>query len=222
MVERFCTNDWEEKLRYKIRLNYPDTLLRLRTNEDEVLDALQFVIPSPHANYLPEIKEYAAISFVEKRSLLFSVIDLMQRIFHDFKFVEGFTTISTPLSEVFENKKGVCQDFAHVMISCLRSNGIPARYVSGYIETLPPPGKKRLTGADASHAWVSVFFPEFGWIDFDPTNNQIVKNQHIVVAWGRDYSDVAPVKGVVITGGGNELKVSVDVEPQEDSHIGHS
>jgi len=217
MVERFCTHDWEEKLRYKIRLNYQDSLEKLQSNEPEILDAIQYTLHSPLASYLQPIKEYASFSFIEDRSLFFSVTDLMQRIHRDFKFVEGFTTISTPLSEVFENKKGVCQDFAHVMIACLRSQGLPARYISGYIETLPPPGKKRLTGADASHAWVSVYFPDFGWVDFDPTNNQIVKNQHIVVAWGRDYSDVAPVKGVVITGGGNDLKVSVDVEPQEES-----
>ena len=117
------------------------------------------------------------------------------------------------MSEVFEHRKGVCQDFAHLAISCLKSHGVPARYVSGYLETIPPPGKERMQGADASHAWFSVYVPNFGWVDFDPTNNQIPMERHITTAWGRDYGDVTPLKGVIF-GGGKEhkLSVSVDVE----------
>jgi len=135
----------------------------------------------------------------------------MQRIYTDFEFVSGFTSISTPILEVMAEKKGVCQDFAQIAIACVRSVGLPARYVSGYIETLPPPGKEKLVGADASYAWFSVFIPGFGWVDFDPTNNQIPMNQHIVVGWGRDYYDVPPLKGVVYGSGKSKLKVSVDI-----------
>ena len=139
----------------------------------------------------------------------------MQRIFTDFKFVSGFTNVSTPLSVVMEEKKGVCQDFAQIAIACLRSIGLPGRYISGYIETLPPPGKPKLIGADASHAWFAVFIPGFGWVDFDPTNNKIPENQHIVVGWGRDYYDVPPLKGVVYSSGSSSLKVSVDIRSIE-------
>ncbi|MGC1203710.1 MAG: transglutaminase family protein, partial [Flavobacteriaceae bacterium] len=120
---------------------------------------------------------------------------------------------ATPIHEVMKNKKGVCQDFAQIGIACLRSVGIPARYVSGYIETLPPPGKEKLIGTDASHAWFSMYIPKFGWIDFDPTNNQIPKNQHIIVAHGRDYYDVPPLKGVIYSSGQNKMKVEVDIRP---------
>ena len=135
----------------------------------------------------------------------------MQRIYTDFDFVSGFTSISTPINEVMREKKGVCQDFAQIAIACIRSMGLPARYISGYIETVPPEGQEKLVGADASHAWFSIFIPSFGWVDFDPTNNQIPKNQHIVVGWGRDYYDVPPLKGVVYGSGKSELKVAVDI-----------
>ena len=135
----------------------------------------------------------------------------MQRIYTEFKYDPEFSTLATPLKEVLEHRSGVCQDFAHLAIGCLRSQGLAARYVSGYIETEPPPGKERLVGADASHAWFSVFQPGVGWLDFDPTNNQIPGERHITVAWGRDYADVTPLKGVAFGGGEHELKVSVDV-----------
>ncbi|MGD2054923.1 MAG: transglutaminase family protein, partial [Gammaproteobacteria bacterium] len=131
----------------------------------------------------------------------------------DFDYVPGFSSIATPLSEVLKHRKGVCQDFAHLAIACLRMQGLAARYVSGYLETIPPAGKERLVGADASHAWFSVLAPHQGWIDFDPTNAKIPAEQHITAAWGRDYADVAPLKGVIFGGGSkNKLKVSVDVE----------
>jgi transglutaminase-like putative cysteine protease len=136
----------------------------------------------------------------------------MQRIHRDFIFDPEFTTLATPLATVLEHRRGVCQDFAHLAIGCLRSQGLAARYVSGYIETLPPPGKEKLVGADASHAWFSVYVPEQGWLDFDPTNNQVPTDQHIVVGWGRDYGDVTPLKGVIFGGQNHELKVSVEVQ----------
>ncbi|MGS0528046.1 transglutaminase-like domain-containing protein [Zobellia nedashkovskayae] len=135
----------------------------------------------------------------------------MQRIYTDFDFDSGFTTISTPIDEVMREKKGVCQDFAQIAIACIRSIGLPARYISGYIETLPPEGKEKLVGSDASHAWFAIYIPTFGWVDFDPTNNQIPLNQHIVVGWGRDYYDVPPLKGVVFGSGKSKLKVAVDI-----------
>ena len=120
--------------------------------------------------------------------------------------------MNTPVETVLQLKKGVCQDLAHLMISCIRNMGLPARYVSGYIETAPPPGKERLVGADASHAWVAVYFPEIGWVEFDPTNNLLPSHKHITVAYGRDYQDVVPIKGIVFSSGKQELQVRVDVE----------
>ena len=168
----------------------------------------------PHSNFTPPIdglKEYAQASFSGARSLLVCCSELMSRINKDFKFDATFSKIDTPLSEVFKHRKGVCQDFAHVMLSALRSLGIPARYVSGYIETLPAPGKKKLVGVDASHAWVSVFFPGFGWLDFDPTNNMIPGEQYVSMACGRDYMDVSPVRGIFHGISTHQLSVSVDV-----------
>jgi transglutaminase-like putative cysteine protease len=177
-----------------------------------VLDARQFVLDSPLVATSPALAMYAQSSFTPGRTLSEAVYDLMQRIFHDFTFDPEFTTLATPLAEVLEHRRGVCQDFAHLAIGCLRSQGLAARYVSGYIETLPPPGKEKLVGADASHAWFSVFIPDQGWMDFDPTNNQVPNDQHITIAWGRDYSDVTPLKGVIFGGQNHEPKVSVEVE----------
>jgi transglutaminase-like putative cysteine protease len=157
------------------------------------------------------ISNYAAISFTPGQGLYKAVYNLMQRIYSDFEFTPGFTTISTPLSTVIKEKKGVCQDFAHLGISCLHAMGLPARYVSGYIETVAPEGKEKLTGVDASHAWFSVYIPEMGWVDFDPTNNKIPDEQYITVGWGRDYFDIVPLKGVIMSSSSHELKVSVDV-----------
>jgi transglutaminase-like putative cysteine protease len=140
-------------------------------------------------------------------------MELTQRIYNDFTYDPVFSDIATPVSDVFKHKRGVCQDFAHLAIACLRSLGYPARYVSGYLETLPAPGEQKLVGADASHAWFAVYSPGEGWYDFDPTNNQMVSMQHITTAWGRDYSDVTPLRGVIFGGGsGHKLDVSVDVQ----------
>ncbi|MBF0308051.1 MAG: transglutaminase family protein [Magnetococcales bacterium] len=171
----------------------------------------QFLLDSPHIRISEELADYARPSFPEGRSLLHGVTDLMHRIHADFTYQSLSTTVSTPLHEVMARRTGVCQDFAHVAIGALRSLGLAARYVSGYLETLPPPGRPRLVGADASHAWFAVLLPGFGWIDFDPTNDLLPGQRHVTVAWGRDYSDLPPVKGVVMGGQGETLEVSVDV-----------
>jgi transglutaminase-like putative cysteine protease len=178
----------------------------------EVLDARQYTLDSPFIDASTELAAYADTSFPPGRPLVEAVHDLMQRIHRDFVFDPEFTTLATPLATVLEHRRGVCQDFAHLAIGCIRSHGLAARYVSGYIETLPPPGKQKLVGADASHAWFSVYLPDIGWMDFDPTNNQLPGDQHITVAWGRDYGDVTPLKGVIFGGQNHELKVSVEVE----------
>ena len=179
----------------------------------ESLDARQYTLESDFVEFSPQVRAYGSEIFTPGRALLEAVEDLMHRIYRDYDYVPGFSTLATPLQTVIEHRKGVCQDFAHLAIACIRMQGLAARYVSGYLETIPPPGKTRLVGADASHAWFSVFIPYQGWIDFDPTNASIPLEQHITTAWGRDYADVAPLKGVVF-GGGNKhkLDVSVDVE----------
>jgi transglutaminase-like putative cysteine protease len=178
----------------------------------ETIDALQFALASPLVAPAPALADYAAVSFPQNGGLLEGVADLTQRIHADFEYLPGFTTVTTPLDDLFRHRRGVCQDFAHCAIGCLRSLGLAARYVSGYIETLPPAGHARLQGADASHAWFAVFVPGTGWVDFDPTNNHMPRDHHITVAWGRDYADVTPLKGVVFSSGSHELSVMVDVE----------
>ncbi len=185
----------------------------LHARDLETVDACQFTFDSPYVKTDEVLKTYATPSFPPGRPLLEALLDLTQRIHADFKFDPTATTTATPLTEVLRLRRGVCQDFAHLEIGCLRSVGLAARYVSGYLETDPPPGRVRLVGADASHAWLSVFCPGHGWIDVDPTNNQIPGDRHIILAWGRDYDDVSPLKGVILGGGGHQLKVAVDVEP---------
>ncbi|MGC2165440.1 MAG: transglutaminase family protein [Gallionella sp.] len=185
----------------------------LRTDrQPETLDARQYMLNSPYIEASAELAEYALRSFTPGRPLIEIVHELMQRIYKDFVFDPEFTTLATPLKTVLEFRRGVCQDFAHLAIGCMRSHGLAARYVSGYIETLPAPGMEKLVGSDASHAWFSVYLPDIGWMDFDPTNNQVPSGQHIIVAWGRDYADVTPLKGVVFGGLSHELNVSVNVE----------
>jgi len=183
----------------------------------EVVEPYQFGFDSPLLRSSPELAEYAKQSFAPKTPLLVAVADLNKRIFTDFKFDSVATTVATPLEEVLEKRAGVCQDFAHLAIASLRSLGLPARYVSGYLRTRPPEGQPRLIGADASHAWFSVYCPDVGWVDFDPTNNVLPGEEHITVAFGRDYSDVSPVSGVITGGGAHVVKVSVDVEALEGS-----
>lgn len=186
----------------------------LRSRRDAVtLDARQFTFDSHYVSANHELAEYARPSFGAGRNLLEAATELTTRIYKDFTFDSGATTIGTPVLDVLHHRHGVCQDFAHLQIGCLRSMGLAARYVSGYLVTRPPPGRARLVGADTSHAWVSVYFPEYGWIDFDPTNGVIPSSQHIIVAWARDYDDLSPVRGVVVGGHRHSLAVSVDVEP---------
>ncbi len=178
----------------------------------EVVEPYQFIFDSPQVRASFELMEYAWESFPARKPLLDGVNDLMRRINKDFIFDSKATTIATPLEEVLEKRRGVCQDFAHLGIACLRSLGLPARYVSGYLRTRPPEGKERLVGVDASHAWFSIFCPGIGWVDFDPTNNVQPGEEHITVAYGRDFSDVSPVAGILTGGGRHVVKVSVDVE----------
>lgn len=189
-----------------------DALLALNGNDPDILEAKQYTLESIFIRRTDQaIKDYAELSFKGNRSVFDAAFELMQRIYTDFDFVSGFTSISTPIDEVMKEKKGVCQDFAQIAIACIRAIGLPARYISGYIETLPPEGQEKLVGSDASHAWFSIFIPSFGWVDFDPTNNQIPLDQHIVVGWGRDYYDVPPLKGVVFGSGKSKLDVAVDI-----------
>lgn len=180
---------------------------------DEILCAYQFVFDSQRVRSNTELAAYARESFPARRPLLAAVIDLMHRIHQDFRFDKKATEVATPVQTFFEKRRGVCQDFAHLQIGCLRSLGLPARYVSGYLRTMPPPGRPRLVGADASHAWCSAWCPVAGWVDFDPTNNCVPSDGHITVAWGRDYSDVSPIYGVLLGGARHELHVEVDVMP---------
>ena len=180
----------------------------------EALEAYQFVFESPRVSKAHKFREYGAKTFTPNRPLWDGLRELTSRVFEEFTFDTKATHVSTTVDEVFESRRGVCQDFAHVMLAILRSLGLPARYVSGYLRTAPPPGEQRLVGADVSHAWVSVWCgQELAWVDADPTNDVFVGNDHVTIAYGRDYSDITPVKGVYIGGGPHTLKVSVDVEP---------
>ena len=176
-------------------------------------DSAQFRYPSPYIHPGDELAAFARTTFTPGRPLLAAAIAPMQRIHDEFQFDAGVTTITTPVSRVLSERRGVCQDFAHLQIACLRSIGIPARYTSGYLLTDPPPGSPRLIGADASHAWLSVCCPRHGWVDLDPTNAVLPGLRHVTLAWGRDYGDVSPLRGVVLGGGEHELSVGVSVVP---------
>ncbi|MEE8600404.1 transglutaminase family protein [Euzebya tangerina] len=171
-----------------------------------------FLLDSPQAMTTAAAAAYAWPSFEPGRPILDAVAEFSSRIHADFEFNAGATTVGTPVDEVLARRAGVCQDFAHLTIAGLRAMGLAARYVSGYLETDPPPGQPKLQGADVSHAWVSVYVPQIGWVDVDPTNDQFVTDRYITTAWGRDYGDVAPLKGVIFTEGETtSLEVSVDV-----------
>lgn len=180
------------------------------------LDRL-FLLDSPMVRHTKSIEEFARVSFPPGRPILVAALDLTARINREFRYTPGCTNVATPLTEVMTTRQGVCQDFAHLQIACLRALGLSARYVSGYLETQPPPGKPRLVGVDASHAWLAIKIPDLGWIPLDPTNNIIAGDRHVTVAWGRDYSDVAPITGVIIGGSQHQLEVSVDVKPIDDN-----
>ena len=177
------------------------------------LEAVPFVFASPMIRTGKKFAEYAAPSFPKNRPLPAALLDFTQRIKSEFTYDPRATTLTTRSEDVLEKRRGVCQDFAQLQAACLRSLGLAARYVSGYLLTHPPPGKPKLVGADASHCWVSVFCPDIGWIDVDPTNGCLVGEEHITIAWGRDYSDITPVKGVILGGGKQTIAVAVDVDP---------
>ncbi|HWA70303.1 MAG TPA: transglutaminase family protein [Rhizomicrobium sp.] len=188
------------------------TLLESPDDEEE-RDAVQFLFDSPLTRFKSNIAGYAAISFPPRRPVLAGAIELMNRIHGDFRYDTSVTDATTEVDRVFEIRAGVCQDLAHVGIACMRSIGLPARYVSGYLLTQPPPGQARLLGADASHAWFSVWAPPFGWVDLDPTNDVLVGETHVTSSWGRDYGDVAPVAGIILGGHDHVVDVGVDVIP---------
>ena len=192
---------WEEAVR----------LLR-EDRSPEGLAAYQFRFESPRIRLRPEFAAYALKSFTRWRPLREGLLDLTARIHKDFRFDSGVTTVRTTTEEVFRKRRGVCQDFAHFQIACLRSLNLSARYVSGYLRTYPPPGQPRLVGADASHAWVSAYCPGAGWLDLDPTNNLVPSTGHVTLAWGRDYGDVSPLRGLILGGGVHALTVAVDME----------
>ncbi|MDE1464332.1 transglutaminase family protein [Spartinivicinus poritis] len=176
------------------------------------LQAAEFCLPTFATQPNAELRDYAGQSFAPGQLIVAGCEDLMARIFNEFTFDPAFSTTNTPVSEVFEHKRGVCQDFAHLALSCLRSLGLAARYVSGYIETLPPPGQVKLEGADATHAWIALYVPDWGWLDFDPTNNLQPTEQHVTLAIGRDFWDVTPLKGIMFGGGSHQLQVAVDMK----------
>lgn len=186
-----------------------------RSTSDADLYALQFLYDSGLVPRLPQAADLGRDLFPAGRPIAEAGHELMQRIHAEFKFAPDATSVQTHVLQVLEKRQGVCQDFAHIMLCVLRSLGVAARYVSGYLRTIPPPGQPKLIGADASHAWVSVYCGmESGWIDFDPTNNLVPALEHITVAWGRDYADVPPLRGVYVGGSQPHLEVNVDVEPK--------
>ena len=191
------------------------TVVELLANDssEEGLDAYQFAFDSRRVAASRELAVYAGEAFPAGRPLLEATLDLTRQIHRDFTFDTKATEVTTPIQTFFKKRRGVCQDFAHLQIACMRSLGLPARYISGYLRTLPPPGKPRLVGADASHAWCSAWCPGAGWVDFDPTNNCVPTDGHIAVAWGRDYGDVSPIHGVLLGGAKHTLDVGVDVMP---------
>jgi transglutaminase-like putative cysteine protease len=192
---------WEE-VRYRTASPAPD----------DGWEPAEFLLDSPLVAASPGLADYAGPSFAPGRPVLEALLDLAQRIHADFDYEPGSTSVTTTVDDVLAARKGVCQDFAHLAIGCLRSLGLAARYVSGYLETLPPPGRERLQGADVSHAWAALWVPGSGWVDVDPTNQQFVDDRYVTTAWGRDYADVPPLKGVIFTKGlEHELDVVVDV-----------
>lgn len=188
-----------------------DSKTKFQNDNALKIEVLQYQLPSQFIKWDDEIKAFAETCLSPNVPLFEAVSKLSAKIFHEFQFKSGFTSVNTPLKTVLKERKGVCQDFSHLAIACLRSVGLAARYVSGYIETIPPKGKPKLQGSDASHAWISVYIPEMGWCEFDPTNNLIPSDKHIVTAYGRDYADVAPLKGIIFSSGEHKVAVEVDV-----------
>jgi len=179
----------------------------------DLMPASEFLLPSPRVPLLDAARDFAAPIMWDERPVLDAALELCGKIHTDFKFKSGVTDAHSPIEHLLRHKQGVCQDFAHFAISCLRSLGIPAAYMSGYIRTSPPPGRPRMIGADASHAWVAIMIPQYGWVELDPTNNCLVQEDHIAVARGRDYGDVSLIRGSILGGGKQTVHVAVTVEP---------
>lgn len=187
-----------------------------RDTSDAGLETVQFAFDSPYTEAMTDLAAFARVSFTPGRPIMAAALDLTSRIFNEFAYDDSATTVSTPVDKVFADRRGVCQDFAHLELACLRALSLPARYVSGYLLTHPPEGQVKLAGADASHAWLSVWCPGHGWVDLDPTNNMVAGNEHITLAWGRDYGDVSPVNGAIFGGGDHTVDVEVDVTSRDD------
>jgi transglutaminase-like putative cysteine protease len=200
-VQLFDTISCEEaKIKFQTDLNLKN-------------EVLQYQLPSQYIDWDDDIISFAETCLIPEVSLFEAVLNLIKKIYTEFQFKSGSTNVNTPLKTVLKERKGVCQDFSHLAIASLRSVGIPAKYVSGYIETIPPKGKPKLEGSDASHAWISVYIPDMGWCEFDPTNNMIPQQRHIITAYGRDFADVSPLKGIIFSSGEHKVKVEVDVIP---------
>ena len=192
---------------------WEDVRASLETGAADVLEAYQFAFESPYALASDAVHAYALESFLPGRPILEAALALTSRIHRDFEYRGGVSDVSTPVADVLRMRQGVCQDFAHLEIACLRSLGLPARYVSGYLLTHPPEGREKLVGSDASHAWVAVWAGAHGWVDFDPTNDMIPGVEHVTLGWGRDYGDVSPINGFIVGGGAHQVLVAVDVNP---------
>jgi transglutaminase-like putative cysteine protease len=206
--------DEEERSRPGQSIAWEDVAKSLPNDSSPAsLDAYQFVFESPRIRLGAEFNAYALKSFTPGRDFVEALLDLTARIHREFRFDSKATTVRTSPEEVFRKRRGVCQDFAHLQIACLRSLGLSARYVSGYLRTSAPPGRPRLVGADVSHAWVSAYCPGLGWFDVDPTNNLVPSYNHVTLAWGRDYGDVSPLRGMILGGHDHTLRVAVDVQP---------
>ncbi|GBF51423.1 cysteine protease [Leptospira ryugenii] len=182
---------------------------------EQDINAQEYLFPSPFIYIRDGFADFAKIHFTKGKPVFQACLDFIQDMYKTFKYDAKATTINTPIEQVLQERKGVCQDFSHLAIACLRSIGVPARYVSGYLETQPPPGQQKLRGTDASHAWVSVYCPDLGWLDFDPTNGKMITDEYVITAIGRDYSDVSPLKGIIFGGGKHKLIVEVDVFREE-------
>ena len=188
-----------------------------QTRSRDALATLQFAFESPYTQATADLASYALESFPPGRPLLEAALDLTRRIHREFRYDSTATSVTTPVDDVFRMRRGVCQDFAHLELACLRALALPARYVSGYLLTRAPPGREKLVGSDASHAWISVWCPEAGWVDLDPTNDSLVGDEHVTLAWGRDYGDISPINGVIFGGGEHVIDVAVDVIPADPS-----
>ncbi|ACI52004.1 transglutaminase domain protein [Gluconacetobacter diazotrophicus PA1 5] len=196
---------------------WEDLVAIARGGGDPVWDVAEFLFDSPMCAANRAAGDYAALSFTPGRPVLAALLELNRRIYTEFRFRAGVTTLSTPIEQTLTRREGVCQDFTHLMVSALRWIGVPARYMSGYIRTRPPPGQKRRLGADQSHAWVAAWLgPDHGWVGLDPTNGIVVRDEHVVLGWGRDYADISPVHGLILGGGNDVLTVGVDLVPADE------